>query len=133
MREIVVGYDGSESARRALERAAHLVENGSAVTVVSAVHLLAGKGGVTHDPVEKEEHARRLEAAGRHLAALGVEARLVEGFGDPAKVITAQAESTGADLIVVGTEHRNIVERLLQGSVSSGVAHRAPCDVLIVR
>ncbi|MGH3023967.1 MAG: universal stress protein [Gaiellaceae bacterium] len=133
MRKIVVGYDGSESARRALERAARLAENGSAVTVVSAVHPLAGKGGVTHDPVEKEEHARHLEEAGRRLAALGVEARLVEGFGDPARVISAQAENAGADLIVVGTEHRNVIERLLLGSVSSGVAHRAPCDVLIVR
>jgi nucleotide-binding universal stress UspA family protein len=39
----------------------------------------------------------------------------------------------GADLIVVGTEHKNLLQRLILGSVSTGVAHRAPCDVLVVR
>ena len=44
MRKIVIGYDGSDSARRALERAAEFVDGGS-ITVVSAVHRLGGKSG----------------------------------------------------------------------------------------
>ncbi len=35
MRNIVVGLDGSDSAQRALERAAELAQNGTPVTVVS--------------------------------------------------------------------------------------------------
>jgi len=37
-----------------------------------------------------------------------------------------------ADLIVIGTEHKNLVERLLMGSVSSDVVHKVPCDVVVV-
>ena len=37
-----------------------------------------------------------------------------------------------ADLIVVGNEHRKLIERLLVGSVSAGVTRRAECDVLVV-
>lgn len=35
-------------------------------------------------------------------------------------------------MIVIGTEHKNLLERLLLGSISSGIVHRAPCDVLVV-
>jgi nucleotide-binding universal stress UspA family protein len=132
MRNIVIGYDGSASARRALERTAQLVDDGASVTVVGAVHLLAGKGGMPLDPVEREEHERQLEEAKARLAQLGLNVNAVEGYGDPAKVIVAQAKEVDADLIVVGTEHKNLIERLLVGSVSAGVAHRAPCDVLVV-
>ncbi|MGH2995181.1 MAG: universal stress protein [Gaiellaceae bacterium] len=131
MHTIVLGYDGTDSARRALERTATLA-NGGPVTVVSAVHVLRGKGGIPYDPVEEEDHEQHLKEASARLAELGVESRTVEGYGDPAKVITAQASKVNADLIVVGTEHKNLIERLLMGSVSSGVVHKAPCDVLVV-
>jgi nucleotide-binding universal stress UspA family protein len=38
-----------------------------------------------------------------------------------------------ADLIVVGSRGLNPVQRILLGSVSSKVVHRAECDVLVVR
>lgn len=60
MSKIVIGYDGSDSARRALQRAAELA-NSDPVTVVSAVHMLHGKGGgISYDPVEKGDHRRHL-------------------------------------------------------------------------
>jgi nucleotide-binding universal stress UspA family protein len=57
----------------------------------------------------------------------------VEGFGNPVNVIAETAADVGADLVVVGTRGHNLAGRLMLGSVSSGVAHRAPCDVLVVR
>jgi nucleotide-binding universal stress UspA family protein len=38
-----------------------------------------------------------------------------------------------ADLVVVGSRGLNPIQRLLLGSVSSKVVHRAECDVLVVR
>jgi nucleotide-binding universal stress UspA family protein len=38
-----------------------------------------------------------------------------------------------ADLVIVGSRGLNKVQRLLMGSVSSKVVHRAPSDVLVVR
>jgi nucleotide-binding universal stress UspA family protein len=133
MHTIVIGYDGSESAGRALERTAELVDNGAEVVLVSAIHPLVGKGGMPFDPLEKEDHDRHLRTAEARLAELGVKVRTVEGVGDPARLIADQAKEVDADLIVVGNEHKNLLERLIMGSVGSGVAHRAECDVLVVR
>jgi nucleotide-binding universal stress UspA family protein len=96
------------------------------------VHTIASKVGVTFDPVEEEDQARHLAEAKAHLSELGVEARTLEGKGDPARIIVDQANQEDADLIVVGSEGKNLVERILYGSVSSGVVHHAKTDVLVV-
>lgn len=132
MQTIVVGYDGSQPADRALERAAKLLENGGTVVLVSAIHMLAGKGGMGYDPIEKADFDQQLDAAKARLADAGIAATTVEGTGDPARVITAQAEDVDADLIVVGNGHKNLLERLLFGSVSDGVSHRTNRNVLVV-
>ncbi|HEU4448857.1 MAG TPA: universal stress protein [Gaiellaceae bacterium] len=131
MATIVVGYDGSEPAKRALDRAAALADGGT-VTVVSAVHPLVGKGAPGYDPVEKDQHTQHLAEAQETLSALGVACEVVEGYGDPARVIVEQAKETGADLIVVGTSHKNFLERLLEGSVADSVTHHATTEVLVV-
>lgn len=131
MSKIVLGYDGSDCAWRALERAAELADD-DPVTIVSATSTLHRKGRVRHDPMEKENEDRHLDEAAARLAELGVESLTVQCGGDPAKVITLEAKDTGADMILLGTDHKNILERLLLGSVSSGVVRRAPCDVLVV-
>ena len=92
MQTIVVGYDGSEPAKRALDRAAELVDDGGTVVLVSAVHLLAGKGGMGFDPIEKEDFDRQLNTAESRLAEKGIAATTVEGLADPARVITEQAK-----------------------------------------
>jgi nucleotide-binding universal stress UspA family protein len=43
------------------------------------------------------------------------------------------AEEQDADLIVVGARGLTGLERFLLGSVSSKLAHHAPCSVMIVR
>lgn len=42
------------------------------------------------------------------------------------------AKDIGTDLIVIGSHGQRGVQRLL-GSTATGVLHRAPCDVLVVR
>ena len=53
--------------------------------------------------------------------------------GSPKSVILEEAESFGADLIVVGSHGYGAVERFLMGSVSQTVALHAKCSVEIVR
>jgi nucleotide-binding universal stress UspA family protein len=132
--KIVVGYDGSDHARRALERAADLASPGDEVLVVGSVEPKLEPGPTTgshQDPSEAEHRRRSLDEAKAFLAERGIQAETVEAYGDPGSAIVDAAK--GADLVVVGSRGRNTLERILLGSVSSKVVQRAESDVLVVR
>ena len=134
--KIVVGYDGSEHAKRALAKAAALADGGE-VYVVAGVHLTApmGRSGGRgdEDPHEAAESDRALDEAQAFLKGKGVKVTTVKGIGDPAKALVEQAQESGADLIVVGSRGLSGAERLTLGSVSTHVVHHSPCDVLVVK
>lgn len=134
MGPILVAYDGSEGAKRALEVAADRA-NGQPVTVVSVAELLPqfGRAGAMLLPEEDEERKRELADAMQILKARGVTAKAVERRGDPAEAIVDEANQEGAELIVVGTRGLNAAKRWLMGSVSTRVVQHAPCNVLVVR
>jgi nucleotide-binding universal stress UspA family protein len=52
--------------------------------------------------------------------------------GDPSAVIIERALELPADLLVLGTQARRGIQRLLLGSVTESVMHDAPCPVLAV-
>jgi nucleotide-binding universal stress UspA family protein len=138
MKTIVVGYDDSEPAQRALERAAELAGAfGAKLVVTSVAPVGAGFGsrdvsGV--DPSDPPEaHQKDLDAARAVLDGRGVEADYRVGFGDPADGIVELADEVKADLIVVGSRHLNLVQHMLGISVSGAVGRKAHCDVLTVQ
>lgn len=135
MKTIVVGYDGSECARRALERATELCEDGAALHVVAVTRIMPHVKGAAGalDPIETEDSKRALEEAGAMLRERGITTKLVEGRGDPAATLVDEATAVNADLIVVGTHGRGFAGRAVLGSVSTSVVQHAPCDVLVVR
>ena len=132
--KIVVGYEGSDSAKRALQRAADLAGSADRIVVVAAAESHARTGiakGAHLDPSEVQQRLGDLEEAQRLLSERGIDAEAVEAQGDPGAVIVEAAKD--ADLIVVGSRGLNPAQRILLGSVSSKVVHRAACDVLVVR
>jgi nucleotide-binding universal stress UspA family protein len=132
--KVVVGYDGSDSAKRALQRVADFAADADRVLVVAAAESHARTGiakGAHLDPSEIQQRQGDLEEAQKFLSERGIEADAVEAQGDPGAVIVEAAKD--ADLVVVGSRGLNPIERLMLGSVSSKVVHRAPCDVLVVR
>ena len=62
---------------------------------------------------------------------LKISTEIIEG--SPRQVIVDEAEDWHADLIVMGSRGLGAWNRLLLGSVSSGVVHHAGCSVEIVR
>lgn len=62
---------------------------------------------------------------------LKISTEIIEG--PPRQVIVDEAENWHADLIVIGSRGLGAWNRLLLGSVSSGVVHHAGCSVEIVR
>jgi nucleotide-binding universal stress UspA family protein len=133
MDTIVVGYDASEPADRALERAADLAKAFSAKLVVTSVAPMIGGRSGPVDPVDPpEEHQEELKHARHFLAERGLEAEYDLALASPANHIVHLAEERAADLIVVGTREPNLISRLLGLSVSDTVERKAHCDVLVV-
>jgi nucleotide-binding universal stress UspA family protein len=136
MQKIVLGYDDTDAAKRALERAAALTQAfHSELIVTSVAPVLTGIGRTAGpvDPVDPpEKHAAELAAARSRLEAQGVTAEYVPAMGNPADTIVELANERGADLVVVGTREPGVLQRVLGQSVSDSVAHHAHCDVLIV-
>ncbi len=120
---VVVGYDGSDSARRALDRAADLVDGyGSTLAVV----CVAAR--------DARDHTARLCVVARdRLHARQVTARYYEPVGEAAEMLVETADDLDADLLVVGRRDQSALQRLVLGSVSAQVLRRASCDVLVVR
>jgi nucleotide-binding universal stress UspA family protein len=145
MQTIVVGYDGSDAAERALQRAGEIAEAFSARLLVVSVLVpptVAGPvapGGTVplpepvQAPPQAEELARRqLERARMSLAGHKLESEYVVELGDPAERLLEVAERRDADLIVVGSREHGFLERLLGRSVDEAVARRSERDVLLV-
>jgi nucleotide-binding universal stress UspA family protein len=133
---ILVGYDDSDAARRALERAAYLAQAlGSklVVTSVAPVTTTATGRSIGADPVETAgDHLAELAQARAYLDGEGLSADYIEAAGHEAASILAAARERSADMIVVGSREISVLQRLLGQSVSDAVAHGARCDVLIV-
>lgn len=133
MQTIVIGYDDTEPAERALERALTLAKAfGARLVVTSVAPVLVGRAGGLDPADPPEAHHAQLENARAAVGQAGLDADFVTAVGHPADAIVRLAEERGADLIVVGTRDPGFAERLLGGSVSAAVGRKANCDVLIV-
>ncbi len=151
---ILIAYDGSPSARVAVQEAGVLFAPGRAVVLTVWEPALAemmlapdptGMGApmLPFDPsltqqVEQasEERAWTLARDGAALAgAAGLDAEplAVEDVAHPADAIVAGAEQHHARAIVIGSRgHRGLRAKLL-GSTSADVLRRSPRPVVVVR
>jgi nucleotide-binding universal stress UspA family protein len=135
---IVVGVDGSDTARRALRWAVdEAILRRATLEVVHAWHMPYLDGGMfspaVFDPRELEEVATAsLDAAleGIDTTALVQPVGRVLTNGGAASAILEAAKA--ADLVVMGSRGLGGFSGLLLGSVSYQVAHHAPCPVVIV-
>jgi len=141
-KSIVVGTDGSDTAKEAVSRAAELARaTGAVLGIVSAyrpvndARLDRERKDVPDDlqwMINPREDVERLlsEAA---TTADGVKTETHSVEGDPADALLDVAEEQKADLIVVGNKGMTGASRFVLGSVPNKVSHHAPCSVIIIR
>lgn len=130
---ILLAYDGSEPARRALERAASIAKVlGGAVDVVSVVPFQGGRAPIAPWD-DREVHDAELLDAKARLEALGLSPRVFEPVGDPAREIERIAAEGRYEMVVVGSRSLGLAGRVLQGSVSEHVATHSDATVVVVR
>jgi nucleotide-binding universal stress UspA family protein len=129
--KILVAYDGSETARRALVHAAELVGRGGTVDVINVITVQPVSARMeTLTDRERNRQRKLLQEAKAILSEWDVRMSPVKAVGDPTTEIRAAAEESGAGIVVVG--RGNGLRRLIHGSVSTRLVRRAPCDVLVV-
>jgi nucleotide-binding universal stress UspA family protein len=135
MGPVVVGYDGSDAARRGLERAAQLTAGRGSLIVVAASQpaIRSAAGETLVEASQPDETQALLEEAASLLAGRGAEFSTRAEEGAAADVLVRVARETEASLIVVGVRGRSFVTRALVGSVAADLVERAPCDVLVAR
>lgn len=135
---IVVGIDGSDGSRAALQWALDEARRrASRLDVVVAwqtPYLGELSGLVLVAMTEQAEHHARelLSAVIEEIVAdhpdVEIVPLLAEGRAAPALLDAAE----GADLLVLGSRGRGGFKSLLLGSVSSACVHHAPCPVAVV-
>lgn len=133
---VLLATDGSVASITASQAIAEMSwpEN-TEVRVVSAVNPMIyslEELGVTGGTGTDQAH-RAIGSAVRVLSAapLKISAEIIAGRA--ARQIVERARHWGADLIVLGTNERRGLSRLLFGSTSAAVAKRAHCSVRVVR
>jgi nucleotide-binding universal stress UspA family protein len=137
---IVVGTDGSETAKQAVSEAVRLAKALSApVHVVSAYQPMLAKvtgapegAAKVWQPLPDDQVEGILDQAVAGVRLAGVDATAHAVRKDPADALLEVADQVGASMIIVGSKGMHGARRLALGNVPNKVSHRARCNVLIV-
>jgi nucleotide-binding universal stress UspA family protein len=138
---VLLAYDDSAPARKALDLCASLpLGAGDSVMVVTVLTLVTGFRQDIYQHLSPVWQQKKIAAKAAldgavvrlHGSLHGVTSRLREGASSSHEIIEA-AEESRSNLIVLGSEGKSALQRLLRGSLTGNVARHAPCPVLVVR
>ena len=150
LRRITLAIDGSSASATALEfvlarfQPNRSTGKGGRVPIhVSVIHVMVplSLAPITikstipwiKSPELKEANLKLIDQSVRKLIKAGFTAEPVYQLGNPAEEIMKVAVKQDADLIVMGAQGLDAIDRFLLGSVSTRVVQHATCAVLVVR
>lgn len=123
--KVLVGYDGSDYAKRALDQAILITKAfGGAITVLNVFDLIDTKAKALRmlDEIEKDK-----------LKDSGVDYTLrMEGSDQIAYTLCKIAEDEDFDLVAIGRKGKSVFHAWLYGSVAEKIFAVAVCPVLVV-
>jgi nucleotide-binding universal stress UspA family protein len=137
--KILLAYDGSLEGAIALREGAILAKQcGAAVFLLSVAPDSAGvqmaEGVQAGAMASHTDHYREvLERGIDRLTRLGLKPVGRLAVGDPAKAIGALVREVGADLVVVGHQKRNMLERWWSGPSGAYICDYIGCTLIIAR
>ncbi|MGE0432730.1 MAG: universal stress protein [Planctomycetota bacterium] len=118
---IVMAYDASDTARRALRECASLARTlGASLDVITVAR-------------SDDEAAPAMDEARDYLAPWGLTSNIHRLAGKAREQIVAHAASTKAGLLAMGAFGHNRVSEFLFGSATRHVLEHLPCAVLLAR
>ncbi|MDP8023454.1 MAG: universal stress protein [Nitrososphaeria archaeon] len=137
--KIIIGYDGSEHAKAAIEFLKNLEEFKKAelhvVTVVDFTQLYSYGVDIPQSVYEsiKNHNEEMLKTIVNEIKGAGGNAIGVMLEGSPADAILDYAQKINADMIVVGSRGLSTFRGLLLGSVSAKLVRESKIPVLVVK
>ncbi len=117
--QLVIAYDGSAHAKRALQTAAEIAAEWG-----MACHVLV---------VGADDDYHLLDEARAYLDSYSVNSRYELRQGDPSETIVAYARECNANLLVMGAYGHTKVRELVVGSTTVYALNHAPCPLLLLR
>jgi len=106
-------------------------------TVIAVPSVTMQEGGLFYgfemDEISDAVHIEAEKAVTPVLTAAGVKFRCLREIGHPVDRIVATVEEEKCDLVIIGSRGRGDFKSFLMGSVSTGVLHHTPVDVLVVK
>ena len=141
---MVVGTDGSDTAKEAVRQATDLAKRLDAKVHLVSAYEPVPEGRLREERQQvpddlqwmvnpREDVDATLNDAAEIAQEAGVDAEKFARQGDPADAILDVAEEQNADLIIVGNKGMSGAKRFLLGSVPNKVSHHAPSSVMIIR
>jgi nucleotide-binding universal stress UspA family protein len=136
-RKVMVGYDGSKQADKAVEIAFSLAQSTDCKVLIFAVAR-------PPEPATRVEVDAMLDDAREHFEESfkritkgaeeqGVNLETAIAVGHPIQQIVHRAEADHVDLIILGRRGMSRFEKMLVGSTSEKVLRYAHCPVMVVR
>jgi nucleotide-binding universal stress UspA family protein len=127
-RRVVAAIDFTATSVRAARTAVQCLTAGDALDLV---HVLPERLPAPSEPQATDGGVRLRELASQLVVPSGVEVVAVELRGDPARSLLAYVETSGADLVALGSHGYGWWKRLALGTVASKVVRLATRAVLV--
>lgn len=128
---ILVGFDGSNSSKEALELACTYAKAFNAdIAIVTSM-----EEGNTENVTEIRKAEDQLDWAKSHVTKNGLTANshlLIRGL-KPGEDVVQFAKESSADALFIGVKRRSKVGKLIFGSNAQYIILKAPCPVMTVK
>jgi nucleotide-binding universal stress UspA family protein len=143
MRNVLVAFDGSDSAKRAVQYLIDFAREHSATLNVHLINVqqppIVYGEYMTGDLIERMEKSAAdqaqhlLDWPAEQLQAAGITHSRHTAQGNIPEQIGLAVKKLGCDTVVMGTRGLGNLTGLLMGSVATRVVHEVPVPVLLVK
>jgi len=139
VQKIIVAYDGSTFAQKAIDKAVELAKKEETeIICVNVIEEYCPIGlteidcTIVREMQTKESNAITANALEEFKNA-GVNARVIIETGSPAEMIIEVAKREGADMIIAASHGKHGAKKFAFGSATARLIEHSPVPVLVVK
>ncbi len=139
MQKILVADDGSDFAKKAIDKAIAFSKKEETVIIyVNVIEDFCPIGLTEIDcstvrELQTKESQAITEQAMNKFREEGINAQVVSEIGSPAETIIAVARREGADMIIAASHGKHGARKFALGSVTARLIEHSPVPVLIMK